>query len=136
PSAAHVTQVRASPTRTTGGAATENRTADVLQGGRCRRVHRKPNLVATLTKTALNSAVYHTPAVIDALYWNSKDQCAVQKAENLARVYSASTQERDALGFVGRLLVQATFPHSAPKSNEWTRTNGDLKLHMLAPSEI
>lgn len=45
-------------------------------------------------------------------------------------------RERDALRFVSRILLQAAFPHRNPKSNEWTRTNGDLSVHMMAPSDI
>lgn len=55
--------------------------------------------------------------------------------ENLASIYCSDAHERDALGFIGRLLVQATFPHSKPEGNEWTRTNGNVKLRMLAPSD-
>lgn len=51
-------------------------------------------------------------------------------------IQSSSTQEREALRFIARVLVQATFPHSEVDGNEWSRTNGDLSVDMLAPSKI
>lgn len=39
------------------------------------------------------------------------------------------------LGFMTRVLVIATLPHSKPAANEFTRKNGDYTLSMVAPSE-
>ena len=41
-----------------------------------------------------------------------------------------------ALGFMARTLVQATLPHRDPKSNEFTRVNGQFTLTMFAPRSI
>lgn len=48
-------------------------------------------------------------------------------------------EEADAAGTVGympRLLVQATLPHSKPDDNELVRRNGSTVLHMFAPRSI
>lgn len=47
-----------------------------------------------------------------------------------------SAQEAGALGFMARVLVQATLPHSAKPGNEFSRTNGNLHVSILAPSEV
>lgn len=41
-----------------------------------------------------------------------------------------------ALGFMARTLIQATLPHRKVDGPEFTRTNGDLTLTLLAPSRI
>jgi len=45
-------------------------------------------------------------------------------------------KEAGALGFMARAMVQATLPHSDPKTNEFRRKNGNYKLTMLAPSDV
>lgn len=40
------------------------------------------------------------------------------------------------VGFLARALVQATLPHSDPKSNEFVRRNGHLTLSILAPRNV
>lgn len=40
------------------------------------------------------------------------------------------------LGFMARILVQVTMPHSRPSSDQVERRNGHLRLHMLAPSTV
>ncbi len=40
------------------------------------------------------------------------------------------------IGFLARALVQATLPHSDPKSNEFVRRNGHLTLSILAPRNV
>lgn len=40
------------------------------------------------------------------------------------------------VGFMGRLLVQATLPHSRPDDNEVVRRNGNTVVHMMAPRSI
>lgn len=42
----------------------------------------------------------------------------------------------DALGYLARVMVQATLPHTDPQSNEFRRTNGLLSLSVLAPSHV
>lgn len=41
-----------------------------------------------------------------------------------------------AVGFMGRTLIQATLPHRKVNGPEFTRTNGNLTLSLLAPSQI
>lgn len=45
-------------------------------------------------------------------------------------------KEAGTLAFMARALVQATMPHSKPKTNEFTRTNGAFSMTMLAPSAV
>lgn len=45
-------------------------------------------------------------------------------------------KEAGRLGFMARALVQATLPHSDPKSNEFVRKNGNFTLEMMAPSSV
>ncbi|MDG2646989.1 replication protein RepA [Vibrio parahaemolyticus] len=54
----------------------------------------------------------------------------------IIKIQECSAQEANELGFIARLLVQATMPHSKPKSNEWSRRNGNFTLHMMAPSSV
>lgn len=42
----------------------------------------------------------------------------------------------DALGFMARAMVQATLPHKKAEGNEFTRTNGNFSLSLMAPSRI
>ncbi len=45
--------------------------------------------------------------------------------------YSAGT-----VGFLARALVQATMPHSDPKTNEFVRHNGHYSLSIMAPAGV
>lgn len=56
-------------------------------------------------------------------------------AEALA-IEAQSAQEAGAIGYMARVLVQATMPHSAKTGNEFSRTNGNLHVSILAPSEV
>jgi len=40
------------------------------------------------------------------------------------------------LGYLARVMVQATMPHSRPAGHEFTRRNGDLTLSIHAPAAI
>ena len=40
------------------------------------------------------------------------------------------------MGFLARALVQATLPHSDPKTNEFVRRNGHFTLSILAPKDV
>lgn len=40
------------------------------------------------------------------------------------------------VGYLGRVLVSATLPHSRPKEATWERTNGRLTLTLMAPPSI
>lgn len=56
-------------------------------------------------------------------------------AECLA-MEAQSAQEAGALGYMARVLVQATMPHSAKEGNEFSRSNGRLHVSILAPAEV
>ena len=42
----------------------------------------------------------------------------------------------NALGYMARLLVQVTMPHSKSAHNEFERRNGNVAIQMVAPSKI
>jgi hypothetical protein len=44
-------------------------------------------------------------------------------------------QDED-IGYMARMLVMATMPHSKHEGNEFTRVNGSFRLSILAPSDI
>lgn len=56
-------------------------------------------------------------------------------AEALA-MEAQSAQDAGALGYMARVLVQATMPHSAKAGNEFSRSNGNLHVSILAPSDV
>lgn len=47
-----------------------------------------------------------------------------------------AAQEANAMGFMARSMVQATLPHRKVEGNEFTRTNGNYSLTILAPSAV
>lgn len=51
-------------------------------------------------------------------------------------IEAEAAQEAGMVGYMARVLVQATMPHSRPATNEYTRTNGNLHVSMVAPSAI
>lgn len=55
-------------------------------------------------------------------------ECLAMEAE--------SAQEAGALGYMARVLVQATMPHSAKAGNEFSRSNGRMHVSILAPTEV
>jgi len=40
------------------------------------------------------------------------------------------------VGYIARILLQATMPHSAKPNNEFSRTNGNLRVSITAPSAV
>lgn len=66
----------------------------------------------------------------------TKDQRETQAIEQMLAIQGQGAQEAGQLGFIARLLIQATMPHSKAKGNEWSRTNGKLTVHMMAPSAV
>lgn len=40
------------------------------------------------------------------------------------------------IGYMARLTVQATMPHSRPTTNEIERQNGNMYLSMMAPAKL
>lgn len=63
---------------------------------------------------------------------NSVDQLVKEAAE----IEALEAKEAGALGYMARVLVQATLPHSKVKGNEFVRTNGRFTLSLMAPSKI
>lgn len=55
--------------------------------------------------------------------------------ESLA-IEAESAKEANALGYMARVLTQATLPHSRVSGSEFTRTNGMLNLSILTPEKI
>nr|AAF08311.1 replication protein RepA [Xanthomonas euvesicatoria] len=49
---------------------------------------------------------------------------------------SRAATEAGMVGYMARVLVQATMPHSKPDTNEYTRSNGNLRVSMTALSDI
>ena len=61
---------------------------------------------------------------------------SVTKLVNEALAIQAEeAREAGAIGYMARALTQATMPHRQPDTNEFTRTNGNFTLTMLAPTK-
>ncbi|EEC2698869.1 pirin [Salmonella enterica] len=56
--------------------------------------------------------------------------------DKLLAIQECSALEANEIGFIARFLIQATLPHSNPGLNEWCRKNGNLTMHMMAPSAV
>lgn len=51
-------------------------------------------------------------------------------------IESEDAKSADALGFMARAMVQATLPHKKTEGNEFTRTNGNFSLTLMAPAKV
>jgi len=51
-------------------------------------------------------------------------------------IEAEAAQEAGALGFMARAMVQATLPHRQVAGNEFSRSNGNYTLSILAPSAV
>ena len=62
------------------------------------------------------------------------------RSQRLARealaIEAEEARAAGALGFMARILVQATLPHSRPKTHEFERVNGRFTLWMSAPPSV
>lgn len=67
---------------------------------------------------------------------NAKVKLSQKYIDSMIAIQECSAQEANELGFIARLLIQATIPHSKPKSNEWSRKNGNFTMYMMAPSTV
>ena len=56
-------------------------------------------------------------------------------AEALA-IEQEEARQAGTLGFMARVVVQATLPHRNPKASEFERRNGDFVLSLMAPKKI
>ena len=52
------------------------------------------------------------------------------------RIEQESAREAGALGFLGRILIQATLPHRRCQAHEFERRNGRFHLHLQAPPSV
>lgn len=60
---------------------------------------------------------------------------SIEKLVNEAlEIEAEEAKDSDSLGFMARAMVQATLPHKKAEGNEFTRTNGNYSLTILAPS--
>ncbi|EAQ6244213.1 pirin [Salmonella enterica] len=66
----------------------------------------------------------------------TKQEITASKVNQALEIQDESAQDAAEVGFIARLLIQATMPHSKPEGSEWSRTNGNLSMHMMAPSAI
>ena len=60
-------------------------------------------------------------------------QAAVREALSIEH---ESAKDAGALGFLARVLIQATLPHRRCESHEFERTNGRFSLHLQAPPSV
>jgi len=51
-------------------------------------------------------------------------------------IEAQAAKEAGALGYMARVLVQATMPHKSTPGTEFKRTNGTFTLTILSPSEV
>jgi len=66
----------------------------------------------------------------------NKDKNINKMIANAFTIQKTNVHEANSLGFMARSFILATMPHSKPKSNEFTRINGNYTLHMMSPSII
>lgn len=63
---------------------------------------------------------------------NSLDRLITEALE----IEAEEAKDAGTLGFMARAMVQATLPHKKAAGNEFTRTNGNYSLSILAPAKI
>lgn len=51
-------------------------------------------------------------------------------------IEAQEAKQAGAVGFMARVITQATLPHSKPAGNEFTRRNGAFELTILSPSSV
>ena len=71
---------------------------------------------------------------------SKRDILKAEISERIVRealaIEQASAKESGNLGYLARILVQATLPHAQIESNEYQRTNGALTISIQAPSAV
>lgn len=63
-------------------------------------------------------------------------QCDLDLLAKAEEIERESAKDAGAIGYMSRLLIQATMPHSDPGTGEFRRRNGNYTLVMLSPSHI
>ena len=70
----------------------------------------------------------------------SKDLISHESLDRLINealaIEAEDAKSADALGFMARAMVQATLPHKKTEGNEFTRTNGNFSLTLMAPAKV
>lgn len=56
--------------------------------------------------------------------------------EQALAIEAVDAKSAGELGFMPRIFVQATLPHSRPKGHEFERVNGRYSLHLTAPPSV
>ncbi len=56
--------------------------------------------------------------------------------EQALAIEAVDAKSAGQLGFIPRIFVQATLPHSRPKCHEFERANGRYSLHLVAPPSV
>ena len=56
--------------------------------------------------------------------------------DDAVAIETESAQAAGAVGYMARVLVQATMPHSKQPGNEFVRSNGQLKVTIVATSDV
>lgn len=56
--------------------------------------------------------------------------------EDVMAMEHEEAKEAGAIGYMARVLTQATLPHSKQEGNEFTRKNGNLTVTIMAPSDV
>ncbi len=51
-------------------------------------------------------------------------------------IEAEEAQQAGSLAFLARVFVQCGLPHREPRENEFTRQNGLLRLHLMAPRKV
>ncbi len=71
---------------------------------------------------------------------DEKDEKRIKRAsrfvEESLTIRQQPADEVGSVAYVARVLAMATLPHSKQEKNEFKRTNGDLTISMVAPSEV
>jgi hypothetical protein len=71
---------------------------------------------------------------------DEKTQQQIERAKLLVEealaIEAESAKDAGAIGYVARVLAQATMPHSRPETNEFERSNGAFRIHMMAPASV
>ncbi|MEO6923574.1 MAG: replication protein RepA, partial [Bryocella sp.] len=80
------------------------------------------------------------PVTPEASYSRLKSRVAKRSDEKLlADALAIDAQDaKDAgmVGYMARILLQATMPHSAKTGSEFSRANGNIRVSILAPADV
>jgi hypothetical protein len=108
----------------TGGAATEVRTVVIAVADRLGL----PSPVPSTTKRGAADAISPKRAARRP----SHEKRRTQFIEQAVAIEQTSAQESGMLGYMARVLVQATMPHRATPARQFRRTNGELTVTITA----